>query len=72
MHIVVRCTDCRDGRGRPKIWRHSCDDCCTDQIARHTADHPEHRLEMSNTLLDEPPQRASRATQQLIGRRTGW
>ena len=68
---VVRCQDCRNENDRPKLFRFTCHDCCDDFVARHAAQFPHHKLEVSGwnpeVALD-----MDRGTQRLTQRKVGW
>ncbi len=71
-HIAIRCNECRDERGRAKIFRQTCTECADSFIERHAVDFPSHVLE-SSWWCPDVPVGPDRRTNQLTRRAaSGW
>lgn len=57
MSLTVTCQDCRNPNNPRLIvqWRQgNCSDCANECVARHLAEFPEHRVELSGSVSDTP------------------
>lgn len=54
--LTVSCRDCVHPVNKRQIvqWRENCRECCDDLIARHLAEFPDHRLELSGRISSTP------------------